>query len=68
MTAHADVRVDMQALAIGYAPVDFLTMDAQRERGAVAIDDPEAFTLFDDFYQGRLPVEPVAPRKHLDDE
>jgi hypothetical protein len=30
--------------------------------------DPEAFTLFDDFYQGRLPVEPVAPRKHLDDE
>jgi acetyl esterase/lipase len=43
--AHADVRIDVQALAIGYAPVDFLTMDAQRERGAVAIDDPAAFTL-----------------------
>lgn len=43
--AHANVRVDVQALAIGYAPVDFLTMDAQRERGAVAIDDPGAFTL-----------------------
>ena len=42
---HADVRVDVQALAIGYAPVDFLTMDAQREQGAVAIDDPTAFTL-----------------------
>ncbi|MBW8770225.1 MAG: alpha/beta hydrolase [Gemmatimonadetes bacterium] len=42
---HADVPVDVQALAIGYAPMDFLTMDAQRERGAVAIDDPAAFTL-----------------------
>jgi acetyl esterase/lipase len=39
------VPVDVQALAIGYAPVDFLTMDAQRERGAVTIDDPTAFTL-----------------------
>ena len=43
--ANTDVPVDVQALAIGYAPIDFLTMDAQRERGAVAIDDPAAFTL-----------------------
>ena len=42
---HANVSADVQALAIGYAPVDFLTMDAQRECGAVAIDDPMAFTL-----------------------
>jgi hypothetical protein len=30
--------------------------------------DPEAFKLFDDFYQGRMPVTPVPARKHLDDE
>ena len=41
----ANVPTDVQALAIGYAPVDFLTMDGQREHGAVAIDDPSAFTL-----------------------
>jgi acetyl esterase/lipase len=42
---HADDRVGVQALAIGYAPIDFLTMDAQRDGGAVTIDDPQAFTL-----------------------
>jgi hypothetical protein len=30
--------------------------------------DPEAFQLFDDFYQGRLPVTAVQPRRHPDDE
>lgn len=30
--------------------------------------DPEAYKLFDDFYQGRLPVTAVQPRRHLDDE
>jgi hypothetical protein len=30
--------------------------------------DPEAFKLFDDFYQGRLPVEPVTPGKHFEDD
>jgi hypothetical protein len=30
--------------------------------------DPEAYKLFDDFYQGRLPVTTVQPRSHLDDE
>lgn len=30
--------------------------------------DPEAFKLFDDFYQGRILVEPVIPRKPLEGE
>ncbi|HXT10970.1 MAG TPA: hypothetical protein VN873_05345 [Candidatus Angelobacter sp.] len=30
--------------------------------------DPEAYQLFDDFYQGRLPVEPVKPRRDSDDD
>lgn len=30
--------------------------------------DPEAFKLFDAFYQGRIPVEPVIPRKPVERE
>jgi hypothetical protein len=30
--------------------------------------DPEAYKLFDEFYQGRLPVTAVQPRKRRDDE
>lgn len=30
--------------------------------------DPEAFKLFDDFYQGRIPIEPVVPRKPVPGE
>src|SRR5579862_5955581 len=30
--------------------------------------DPEAFKLFDEFYQGRIPIEPVAPRKPVPGE
>src|SRR6185437_3496734 len=30
--------------------------------------DTEAYQLFDDFYQGRLPVEPVKPRRDSDDD
>lgn len=30
--------------------------------------DPQAFRLFDDFYQGRIPIEPVTPRKPFDDD
>lgn len=30
--------------------------------------DPEAYQLFDNFYQGKMPVEPVAPRMDSDDD
>jgi len=30
--------------------------------------DPEAFKLFDAFYQGRIPVQPVIPRKPVKGE
>jgi alpha-glucosidase len=30
--------------------------------------DPEAFKLFDDFYQGRIPVEPIKPWKPAEGE
>ncbi len=48
-----------------------LTMEGPKpENGTEGLKkyDPEAFTLFDDFYQGRIPVAAVKPRKHFGDD
>ena len=40
-----DVPTDVQAVVTAYAPMDFLQMDAQRDRALIAVDDPSAFVL-----------------------
>jgi hypothetical protein len=48
-----------------------MNMTGQKpENGAEGLKkyDPEAYQLFDDFYQGRLPVEPVTPRRNFEDD
>jgi len=48
-----------------------LTMEGPKpENGPEGLKkyDPEAFKLFDDFYQGRIPVAAVAPRRRFGDD
>lgn len=40
-----DVPTDVQAVVTAYAPMDFLQMDAQRDRALIEVDDPSAFVL-----------------------
>ena len=40
-----DVPTDVQAVVTAYAPIDFLSMDEQRDDTLVAADDPSAFVL-----------------------
>jgi len=44
---------------------DMNMVEPKPENGAEGLKkyDPEAFTLFDDFYSGRLPVQPTEPRQ-----
>ena len=48
-----------------------LTMEGPKpENGPEGLKkyDPEAYKLFDDFYQGRIPISAVAPRRHFEDD
>ena len=40
-----DVPTDVRAVVTAYAPIDFLSMDEQRDDTLVAVDDPCAFVL-----------------------
>jgi acetyl esterase/lipase len=40
-----DAGARVRAVVVGYAPIDFLTMDVQRDHGLHPTDDPSAFTL-----------------------
>jgi len=42
---HRDVPTDVQAVVTAYAPIDFLSMDAQRDEARIAVEDPSAFVL-----------------------
>jgi acetyl esterase/lipase len=42
---HRDVPTDVQAVVTAYAPIDFLSMDAQRDAARIDVDDPSAFVL-----------------------
>lgn len=40
-----DVPTDVQAVVTAYAPIDFLSMDAQRDEARIEVEDPSAFVL-----------------------
>jgi acetyl esterase/lipase len=42
---HRDVLADVQAVVTAYAPIDFPSMDEQRDDSLVAANDPSAFVL-----------------------
>jgi acetyl esterase/lipase len=62
----------VRAVVVGYAPIDFLQMDAQRDRGLTAVDDPSAFspppgafTADADSYESLLIGAPIEERPDL---
>jgi acetyl esterase/lipase len=40
-----EVRTDVRAVVTAYAPIDFLSMDEQRDEAQIAVEDPSAFVL-----------------------
>jgi len=42
---HHDVPTNVQAVVTAYAPIDFLSMDEQRDEAVITVEDPSAFVL-----------------------